>query len=149
MIEKVKSFLSATKDRYRPPYGRRVEDFQRTNIFAGTTNDDTPLTDETGGRRFWPIHCGEINLDLLRESRDQLWAEAVVRYRAGCPWWLETEELNQLASDEQDEHYEEGQWDDTILAWLENPQQRFQEMNKVSGSPRSIQAATPSLSRTC
>lgn len=124
MMEKVKSFLSATKDRYRPPYGRRVEDFQRTNIFAGTTNNDTPLTDETGGRRFWPVNCGEINLDMLREDRDQLWAEAVVRYKAGNPWWLETKELNQLASAEQDEHYEEGQWDDTILEWLDNPTQR-------------------------
>jgi predicted P-loop ATPase len=134
MVEKVKSFLTATKDRLRLPYGRRVEDFQRTNIFAGTTNDDEMLNDETGGRRFWPVHCGEIDLNMLREDRDQLWAEAAVRYRAGDPWWLETQELNQLASEEQDKHYEEGQWDDTILRWLENPEQRS-EPNGVPITP--------------
>jgi predicted P-loop ATPase len=30
-----------------------------------------------------------------------LWAEAVVRFKAGAPWWLETPELEQLAAVEQ------------------------------------------------
>ena len=74
--------------------------------FAGPSNRSTCLRDETGGRRFWPIACGRIDVDALARDRDQLWAEAKNRFEKGAVWWPETADLVQLASDEQIERYE-------------------------------------------
>lgn len=119
LAEKVKSFLTATSDHFRPPYGRSTIDVPRQNIFAGSVNDETPFTDETGNRRFWPIRCGKIDVELLEEHRDQLWAEAVERYEDDEHWWLDSEELNELAKEEQKQRYQTGVWDGTIEKWLE------------------------------
>jgi predicted P-loop ATPase len=88
-VSKIKSFMSRTTDRFRPPYGRRVVEQPRQCVFAGTVNGNEYLRDETGGRRFWPISCARIDVDGLTDVRDQLWAEARDRYRADETWWLE------------------------------------------------------------
>ena len=65
-----------TTSRYRPPYGRHPIEVPR-KVFAGTVNHDDYLGDETGGRRFWPVvRCGKVEIEDLRQYRDQLWAEA-------------------------------------------------------------------------
>jgi predicted P-loop ATPase len=89
-IEKIKSFISRSKDRFRPPYGKHNIEVPRQCIFGGSVNTDHFLRDDTGNRRFWPIECGEIDIEGLRRDRDQFWAEAVVRFRKGEKWWLET-----------------------------------------------------------
>lgn len=114
----VKAFLSRSVDRYRPPYGRRAVDIPRQCVFAGTVNHDTFLTDETGGRRFWPIRVGDIDLDNLRADRDQLWAEAVVRYDGDEPWWLDSPELVTLAEAEQQERYDADIWQNLIAPYV-------------------------------
>jgi hypothetical protein len=90
-VERVKAFLSRAVDHYRPSYGRRSQDFPRQCVFAGTTNSDVYLADETGNRRFWPVRVGAIELDELRAVRDQLWAEAVAAFGKGEDWWLGAE----------------------------------------------------------
>lgn len=123
-IEKVKSFLTATSDHFRPPYGRGAIDVDRQNIFAGSVNDETPFTDETGNRRFWPVRCGTIDIEKLEADRDQLWAEAFERYENDEKWWLDSQELNDLAREEQQQRYQSGQWDEIIKRWAESPTQR-------------------------
>jgi predicted P-loop ATPase len=125
-LERVKAFITARIDNFRVPYGRRSEAVPRSCVFAATVNDQTPLTDETGNRRFWPVRCGVIDLPSLERDRDQLWAEAYECYRSGSVWWLESAELNALASREQEKRYDEGVWDQVILAWLEEPIQRYE-----------------------
>lgn len=124
-LPRIKAFLTARSDHFRAPYGRRTEDVPRGCVFAGSVNDDSPLTDETGNRRFWPVKCGSIKLDTLARDRDQLWAEAHERYRAGDKWWLETAGLDALAQAEQEQRYEPGIWDEVILEWLDNPRQAY------------------------
>ncbi|HEY2230547.1 MAG TPA: virulence-associated E family protein, partial [Xanthobacteraceae bacterium] len=75
-IEKVKAFITRTHDRARGAYERHRVDTPRRCIFIGTTNEDTYLRSQTGNRRFWPIKVGSIDIEALREDRDQLWAEA-------------------------------------------------------------------------
>jgi predicted P-loop ATPase len=91
-VESVKAFLSRTEERYRPPYGRGEVIEQRRCIFAGTTNRNDYLADDTGGRRFWPVKVGRINAEDLKRVRDQIWAEAVAALNAGEQWWLSAED---------------------------------------------------------
>jgi putative DNA primase/helicase len=117
-VSRIKAFLTRTTDRYRPPYERYVVTVPRQCIFAGSVNPETYLRDETSNRRFWPIRCGPIDLDALARDRDQLWAEAVARYRAGAIWWLEEPDLIVSAKAEQDRRYQADAWDARIDRWL-------------------------------
>lgn len=80
---RIKAFISRSNDRYRPPYGRHVVDMPRECILAGTVNHQTYLRDETGGRLFWPVRTGRIDIADLKRDRDQLWAGARARYQTG------------------------------------------------------------------
>jgi predicted P-loop ATPase len=121
-VARIKAFMSRTTDRFRPPYGMRLVESARQCVFAGTVNHGSYLRDETGGRRFWPVVCGRIDVDGLGEVRDQLWAEAKVQYESGSVWWLDTPDLVKLASDQQEERYEGDPWEEVIAPWLENKQ---------------------------
>lgn len=90
--EAQKKFISSQVDTYRPAYGRNVVSLPRQCVFYGSTNDMEPLKDDTGARRYWPVLCAGVNHGLhigLEDEVDQLWAEAVVRYRAGETLWLD------------------------------------------------------------
>jgi putative DNA primase/helicase len=117
-VSRIKAFLTRTTDRYRPPYERYVVEVPRQCVFAGSVNPETYLQDETGNRRFWPVRCGSIDIDALRNDRDQLWAEAVTRYRQGAIWWFAESELIALAKIEQDKRYQADAWDARIDRWL-------------------------------
>jgi predicted P-loop ATPase len=54
-IARMKAFLTQQTERFRVPYGRRLVSVPRQCIFAGTTNSQTWMKDETGGRRFVPV----------------------------------------------------------------------------------------------
>lgn len=116
-IESVKAFLSRQEDRFRPMYGRRTVKRPRRCIFAASTNEDHYLTDATGARRFWPVRCRQIDLDGLREARDQLWAESVAHYLDGDIWWIEEDELVELQSDEVEKRYNRDIWEDRLAEW--------------------------------
>lgn len=114
----VKAFVSRTCDRYRAAYGRATEAHPRRCIFIGSTNEDAFLSDVTGNRRFWPVTVGRVDLEALRRDRDQLWAEAVVRYRAGEPWHLDSERLVKAAVSAQEGRQIVDAWQPAIAAFV-------------------------------
>jgi hypothetical protein len=118
-IAEIKAFMSRTADRFRPPYGKRLIESPRQCVFAGTVNHHDYLKDDSGGRRFWPVLCGRIDVGSLERDRDQLWAEAKGKYTAGAVWWLETAQLVEAAEQEQTDRYEEDPWTEVIGAWAE------------------------------
>jgi predicted P-loop ATPase len=121
LLSTAKSFLSRRHDRYRPPYGKHMISLPRQVVFAATINPPVGgyLRDPTGARRFWPVACrGMVDLEGLEQARDQLWAEAVHRFKSGARWWLETPELGALAAAEQAARFVVDAWEGPIREWL-------------------------------
>ena len=136
----IKSFITRRHDRFRPPYGKHLTTLPRQCVFAGTINPPAEgyLQDPTGARRLWPVAChGMIDLAGLEKVRDQLWAEAVHRFKAGEPWWLETPELEALATAEQEARFVVDPWEDADRRVAGGPhrrQRRGGASNTCSGS---------------
>jgi hypothetical protein len=109
-----KSFIATTHDRFRAPYSAVVMKVARRCVFAASTNEDKFLKDSTGGRRFWPVLCTRTDREGVRAARDQLWAEAVHRYKNGEQWWL-TDNQETLAKKQQFDHTVSDPWETKVI----------------------------------
>ena len=90
-------YLVSTADlKYRPPYGKAYTSNRRYASFIGTTNDQTPLTDPSGSRRFV---CVSINGDIDFETpvqHSQIFAQLKQEIRNGERYWLTKDEERRL-----------------------------------------------------
>ena len=123
-VEAIKNFVTKPVDSYRPAYGEVLEDYPRQCVFWGTTNDVEFLRDRTGDRRFWPVDVPGINkgrMEGLEDEVDQLWAEAVVRWRAGESLWMDTPELDRMAREAQEAHAAQDEQVGLIIEYLDTP----------------------------
>ncbi|WP_188021989.1 VapE domain-containing protein [Synechococcus sp. RS9907] len=122
----LKNDLSSPKDDIRVPYGRAHDTFARQSIFAGTSNRDDFLRDETGASRFWVVELPHnaddgfvIDLDRLRANRDAIWKSAVLAYRDGEEPRLSQE--HQAESNRRNLGFElKHPWEDYLADWLHN-----------------------------
>lgn len=109
--ETIKLYISKQVDRFRPAYGRRLQEFPRQCIFIGSTNETQFLRDTTGNRRFWVVDTpNDAKRDLWDELTPdmvaQLWAEAVQKYDEGERLFL-SRKLEKLALEVQESFEEE------------------------------------------
>jgi len=117
----LKSFISRGVEIFRPSYGRMEVHEPRQCVFVGTTNQDQYLKDPTGGRRFWPVKTGitgRIELGLLAEQRDQLFAEALAAFQEGGTWWPDPAFEAEIIKPQQAERYTGDIWEDRIDQFL-------------------------------
>ena len=118
----IKSWISTRVDQFRPAYGRNVVRRKRQCVITGTTNELQFLRDSTGERRFWPVLVTDVDVEAIREDRDQLWAEALMWYRTDRRWWLSPE------MDEELRQYGErfslsDTWAQELANWVAHPHQ--------------------------
>ena len=115
-VEEIKQFLSKDDDTFRMPYDKYVVTRKRQIIFIATTNDYTPLKDQSGGRRFWPVEVTKFPNEEI--PRDQLWAEAIAAYDNLETHYLSREE-ELLAKESQDNFTEINPSDGVIQEYLD------------------------------
>lgn len=110
-IAAIKAIVSRKVDTYRKSYGRNPSDYPRESIFVGSINPTATgyLVDETGDTRYWPVAVRKCNYELLRQMKDQYFAEGMYRFNAGEHWWLEDEQ-EKLAKEQQDARRKHDPW---------------------------------------
>lgn len=153
--EALKAFITRKTDLARLAYGRATAEFPRQSIFIATKNprnDGTYLKDETGNRRWWPVHCeassksklGQIDFAGLEKARDQLFAEAVIRARQMKHYRelsMDTNDLKEDAKKEAALRHAEHEWTERIAAWVNECDQRAETRREfVTGREIFIEA---------
>ena len=85
--EYAKGFISASTDKFRPPYGTIPESYPRQCIFAASTNAAEFLKDRTGGRRWWILVSdkkSDSTVERLKKfTKDyinRIWAEVFFKF---------------------------------------------------------------------
>lgn len=126
-IDMVKSFLTRQTDEARFAYGRLPGSYPRQSIFIATYNpgpDGTYLKDDEN-RRWWPVVCRACDADKryfdfagLKAARDQLWAEAVARYKDGEKLTMDTATLQDAARAAQALRVAEHPWAERVSDWI-------------------------------
>jgi predicted P-loop ATPase len=117
----LKAFITRRSDRCRPSYGRNTIDFPRQGVFIGTINPEIGtgyLKDTTGNRRFWPVALTRVSSGPLMKVRDQIWAEAVHRYKNGETLYIDDKVNAQAIADEQSKRAVLDPWRDPIMAYV-------------------------------
>ena len=97
----LKYLISKNDVKFRPPYGKVMEERQRFASFIATTNNLRPLTDPTGSRRFICIYGDEIdNTGFI--NHDQLYAQLYTELQQGHRYWFEDEENERIMRQNED-----------------------------------------------
>lgn len=112
-VERIKSVITTSNDNFRGSYDARSSKHPRQNVLTGTTNRDDWGHDETGLRRFMPVVVGDITPDTLAAARDQLFAEAVHRFKAHEMWWI----YPSSAADVQYARQDYDEWTQPVMKW--------------------------------
>jgi len=94
----LKYLLSSAEVKFRPPYGKTIKQFRRYTSFIGTTNQQKPLVDPTGSRRFVCVGITpgqNIDFEDNLEHR-QLFAQVLHLFNSGEHYWLDNAEIATL-----------------------------------------------------
>ena len=87
----LKYLISKHDVKFRPPYGKTMEERQRFASFIATTNNRRPLVDPTGSRRFVCVYADEID-NTGTTPHDQLYAQLYAELQQGRRYWFDDEE---------------------------------------------------------
>ena len=92
----LKYLLSTSDVKFRPPYGKTIKQYRRYTSFIGTTNQQKPLVDPTGSRRFVCVGVtGNIDFSDTVDHR-QLFAQALYLFNNKERFWLNDDEIATL-----------------------------------------------------
>lgn len=114
----IKGFITERTDRFRPPYAKGFQAFPRNCVLTGDTNQGEFLRDATGDRRFWVVHCSDIDVAKMMSMRAQLLAEAVHLYKSGGRRHPTKEEEKRLFFPEQEKWKFVDVWHDALSRYI-------------------------------
>lgn len=113
--ERVKEFVTRTSEKWIPKYREFSTTYPRRFLIVGSTNDEEFLPAETGRRRWLPVHTTGVAVEKIRADRDQLWAEALIRWQVDGVAW---QGIDKLAAPARDSAQGEDPWAEDISAWI-------------------------------
>jgi hypothetical protein len=118
---RVKVFITRRNDVFRKKYDREASEHPRRTALCASVNKTDFLVDETGNTRFLVIRIpeakGRLDLNLLANERDGIWASALDAYLAGEQWFLSPEqEIESEINNEQFKTHDE--WQSLIEHYL-------------------------------
>ncbi|MDB5091808.1 MAG: hypothetical protein JWR09_5802, partial [Mucilaginibacter sp.] len=120
--KKIKQFVTTVNDNFTRKFEAFASDQFRRCVFVGTTNDATPLRDQTGNRRFLPVRVvGEVDLVWARENIDQLLAEAAHLESSGTDFSI-PREVWDIAGKHQAAARKSTEAEEQILRWFARPE---------------------------
>lgn len=122
-LEWIKSFIVRKVDKIRLPYAARTKPFKRSCVFMGTYNpsgNNMYFRDDTGNRRFWPVECRKINIEWLKENKQQLWAEALECYKKTEPYYIFEPEAIEIMKNMHGERELESPTHTKIKEWIKS-----------------------------
>ena len=91
----LKYILSKQDVKFRPPYGKTMEQRQRFASFIATTNNLRPLVDPTGSRRFVCVYADEIdNSGII--PYDKVYAQLCKELSEKRRYWFEDEDNQRI-----------------------------------------------------
>lgn len=121
-LEAIKKFVVRKTEKWVPKYKEFPSTFQRRVVFIGTTNRTDILADETGNRRWLPLHITSADVDGIVAARDQLWAEGAALFTASGVAWQDAERLAVVGGGAHDAYTVEDSWAELVAAWLDAPE---------------------------
>lgn len=116
-LEDIKKFVVRRVEKWVPKYKEFPSVFARRLVFLGTTNRTDILADETGNRRWLPVHVERSDVEGIVRDRDQLWAEGAAMFRAGGVAWADAERLA-AGGGIHDGYTVEDPWHGAVVGWL-------------------------------
>lgn len=97
----LKYLISKHDVKFRPPYGKSMEQRRRFASFIATTNNRRPLVDPTGSRRFVCVYADDIdNSGYI--NYDMLYAQLVQELEEGRRYWFEDEDNERIMKQNED-----------------------------------------------
>ena len=118
---RLKAFITQANDNWIPKYSNLLRQEPRRTVFVGTTNPEgCYLKGQTGNTRFLPLATGAIDVPGFLAIRDQLFAEALLRYSMAPElWWQFTAQEARDAHDEREARRVVSVYQDDLAEWLD------------------------------
>lgn len=120
--ESIKAWISRRYEKWVPKFKEFSTVFPRRCVLFGTTNRTDLLVDETGNRRWLPVHVTRADVEGIDAVREQLWAEGAALFDGLVPGWgggVAWKDAEELARAEHEGYRRTDEWEAPIQAWLD------------------------------
>jgi predicted P-loop ATPase len=122
-VEFIKRMITRRVEEWVEKWDKMTTRYQRRcMLFASTNNIQFLPQDETGQRRWLPVEIERLDDALITRDREQLWAEAKVRWAAlkaaGLPG-VDFQQAEELAAGRHSKYELVDVWLDKVTEWLD------------------------------